>query len=152
MTRRSATPFQYKHPSTYAEIVEAANRTHAKRIAELNAASKIIIAIEPDLSALTAQGIYFSISDYSMYLIDWNTSTSGTAKKALRINCGLWGEYGDRMVSAFLARNWIVGDAKPDGRLSKVLLRRPKTRVRISLECSEELAKQLSPEPASEAA
>ncbi|MFM0595354.1 ACP synthase [Paraburkholderia dilworthii] len=151
MTRRSATSFQYKHPSTHAEIVEAAKRTHAKRIAELNAASKMIIAIEPDLAALTAQGIYYSISDHSMYLVDWSTSTSGTTKKALRINCSLWGEYGDRMVSAFLARGWIVEEAKADGRMSKVLLRRPKTRVRISLECSEEFAKQLSHEPASEA-
>ncbi|MFM0407475.1 hypothetical protein [Paraburkholderia dipogonis] len=111
----------------------------------------MITAIEPDLAALTAQGIYFSISEYSMYVVEWNTSTSGTAKKALRISCSLWGEYGDRMVSAFLARNWIAEEAKPDGRMSKVLLRLPKTRVRISLECSEELAKQLCPEPASEA-
>lgn len=152
MTRRSATPFQYKHPSTYAEIVQAAKRAHAKRIAELDAASKMITAIEPDLAALTAQGIYFSISDYSMYLVDWNMSTSGTAKKALRIHCSLWGEYGDRMVSSFLARGWIVDEAKPDGRLSEVLLRRPKTRIRLSLECSEQLARQLCPEPAAEGA
>ncbi len=152
MTRRPAYPFQYKHPSTYAEIVDAAKRAHAKRIAELNAASKLIIAIEPDLAALTAQGIYYSISDHSMYLVDWNEPTGGGTKKALRINCSLWAEHGDRMVAAFLARNWVVDSAKPDGRLSKVLLRRPKTRIRVSLECSEELAKQLSHEPAAEAA
>ncbi|CAG4906309.1 ACP synthase [Paraburkholderia saeva] len=151
MTRRSTSPFQYKHPSTYAEIVVAAKRAHAKRIAELNAASKMITAIEPDLAALAAQGIYYSIGDYSMYLVDWSTSTDSTAKKALRISHSLWGEYADRMVSAFLARGWVVDEAKPDGRMSKVLLRRPKTRIRISLECSEEFAKQLCRVPASEA-
>jgi hypothetical protein len=152
MKRRSAFPFQYKHPSTYAKIVEAANKAHAKRIAELKAASKVIIAIEPDLVALTAHGIYYSIGDHSMYLVDWNTAAGTPTKKALRINSSLWAEHGDRMVAAFLARNWVVDDAKPDGRLSKVLLRRPKTRIRISLECSEAFAKQLCPEPAAEVA
>ncbi|CAN7399822.1 ACP synthase [Paraburkholderia terricola] len=151
MTRRSAAPFQYKHPSTYAEIVETAERTHAKRISELKAASKLITAIEPDLAALTAQGIHYAIDNYSMYLVTWNSATGDASKKALLIRCGLWGGHGDRLVSAFLARDWIVDEARPDGQLSKVLLRRPKTRVRISLECSEEFAKQLCAEPAPEA-
>jgi hypothetical protein len=152
MNRRSAFSFRYKHPSTYAEIVDAENMAHAKRIAQLKAASKVIMAIEPDLAALNAQGIYHAIGDHSMYLVDWKTPAGTPTKKALRINRSLWPDLGDRMVAAFLARDWVVDDAKPDGRLSKVLLRRPKTRIRISLECSEAFAKQLSPEPAAEVA
>lgn len=142
----------YKHPSTYTEIVEAANRDHSKRIVELKAAAKMILAIEPDLAALSARGIYYSINSHSMYLVDWTAPTGTATKKALRINCLLWAEHGDRMVSALLTRDWIVEDAKADGRFSKILLRRPKTRIRISLECSEEVAKQRMPQLAPEAA
>ncbi|ALP62377.1 hypothetical protein [Paraburkholderia caribensis] len=142
----------YKHPSTYTEIVEAANRDHAKRIGELRAAAKMILAIEQDLAALTAQGIYYSTGVHSMYLQDWYGAKGTVTKKALYLGCSMWGEYGDRLVSTLVARDWIAEDAKLEGRYTKILLRRPKTRIRLKLECSEELARQLLHEAAPEAA
>lgn len=149
----TSSPFGYQHPATYVEIVEAARRDHDRRIAELKAASRLITAIEPDLAALAEQRIYYSIDRYSMYLVDCSTrSPTGTKRKwALRIRYGMSEEMRDRMVSAFLVRGWAVDDARTDGRLSTVVLRRPKTQIRVCLECSPELALQLRPEPAKEA-
>lgn len=150
--KRSSSPFEYRHPVTYAEIVQAVQRDHQRRIVELKAAARMIVAIEPDLAALVQQRLHYSLSPYSMYLVDCTPANWTRRRWALRIDAGLWEENKDRLVSAFLARNWVVEEARADGRLSKVILRRPKTQIRLSLDCSAEFAMQLQPQPSEESA
>lgn len=154
MTRRvPSRRRENSYPATYAAIVESANQDHARRIAALKAASRLIIAIEPDLAALVEQRIHYAVTGYSMCLIDCSvyTDTGSKAKWALRIGYGVWNETRDRMVLAFLARGWIVDATPLDPRLEMLILRRPKTQIRICLGCSPELATHLQPEPAKEA-
>jgi hypothetical protein len=152
MTRRRFAPTEYQHPATYAAIVEEHQRAHTRRLAELKAASKLIVAIEPDLTALVAQRIYYGFDRYSMCLTDWVPATGYCNKKALAIGFSILGDAGDRAISALLARQWVVEDTKLDGRLSKVLLRKLKTRVRVVVDCNEAVAKALTPPPDTEAA
>ena len=150
--KRPSAAFEYRHPATYAEILQAVQRDHQRRIAELKAASRMIVAIESDLAALVEQRLHYSLSPYSMYLVDCTPANWTRRRWALRIDAGLWPESKDRFVSAFLARAWIVEEARADGRLSKVILRRPRTQIRVSLDCSVELATQLRPQPPEESA
>ncbi|NYH13452.1 ACP synthase [Paraburkholderia bryophila] len=119
-------------------------------MAELKQAAKIIIAIEADLAALIEIGIYYSVDRYSMYLVDCGGIESTRKKWALRIRHSIANP--DRLVSTLLARNWIVDEATVDGSFSAVTLRRPKTQIRLRLDCSAEFAQQLRGQPSEEAA
>jgi len=140
----------YKHPTTYYAIVEHANQAHARRIAELKQAAKYIIAIERDLDQLAAQGIFVDVGEYSMHLRDCRPSSdlSGRSQWALRIATGIFSETSDRAVRAFLALGWIVERIDSDTRYANLLLRRPKTRSRVLLDCSAKLAQSLQPQGA----
>lgn len=148
--RRAPQSTRREHPTTYAAIVKAAEWDHAYRVAELKLAAKMIIAIEADLAALVEIGVYYSVDRYSMYLVDCSGTETPRRKMALCIRNSIANP--DRMVSAFLARSWIVDEANVDGQFSKVTLRRPKTQIRVRLDCSAEFAAQLRGQPSEEAA
>jgi hypothetical protein len=152
MTRRRLAPTEYKHPTTYDAIVKEHQLAHARRLAQLKAASKLIIAIEPDLAALAAQRIYYGYDRYTMCIVPWLPATGHIDKKALHLGFSIMSDGGDRAVAALIARGWVVEDTKLDGKLSKALLRKPKTRVRVVVECSDAVAKTLAPQPDTEAA
>lgn len=129
----------YMPPTTYSEIVAAANRQHERRIAELKRAAKRIIAVERDLTKLAESTIYVDIDRYSMHLVDCRKigDNAGRAQWGLRILPSVsLGNVPDRLVAGFLSLGWRVERVDLDGHYTKVVLRRPKTQLRLRLDCS----------------
>lgn len=147
MPRRTSTGIP-PHPATYAEIVARVHKQLAYRLAELKRAEKLIRAIEPDLAALRAQNIAYDVDDYSMRVVDArdNHGPGSRTVYALNIGAGISTNSGDRLISGFIARGWIVEHTKPDQYFSRVRLRRPKTQVRILLTGSEAFVRALMPQ------
>jgi hypothetical protein len=141
-----ARSFEYKHPTTYAEIVEAETRMHARRLAELAKAEKMIRAIEPDLKALCDQRVPYAVSSYSMCLVDVRDGISGRAQYAVRIAGGIFSETRDLLPRALVTRGWIVERVKLSKHDSAVVFRRPKTQVRVQVDASIELGTTLKGE------
>lgn len=137
----------FKKPSTYAEIVAFANDAHARRLAELKRAEKHIRAIQGDLTLLDEQGIYFDAGEYSMRLEDCRPASQWNARAqyALRIGTGI-SNMGDRTIGGFMALGWIVERIRSDRMFANVVLRRPKTQLRVLLDGSEALVNSLQPQ------
>lgn len=129
----------YMPPTTYVEIVAAADRQHKQRIAELKQAAKHIVAVESDLTKLAESQIYVDIDRYSMRLVDCRKAGDCESRSqwALRILPSISiGSGADRIVDGFLSLGWIVERIDLDGSFTKVILRRPKTQIRLALDCS----------------
>ncbi|CAE6811237.1 hypothetical protein R69658_05413 [Paraburkholderia aspalathi] len=139
-----ARSFEYKHPTTYAEIVEAETRAHARRRAELAKAEKMIRAIESDLKALCDQRVPYAVSSYSMCLVDVRDDISGRAQYAVRIAGGIFFETRDLLPRALVALGWIAERVKLSKYDSTVVFRRPKTQVRVQVDASVELGTALT--------
>ncbi|QIX18361.1 ACP synthase [Burkholderia multivorans] len=131
----------YMPPTTYVDIVAAANRQHEQRIAQLKRAAKHIVAIEGDLTRLAESRIYVDFDRFSMYLVDCRKADDYESRSqwALRILPSpslSFGNGADRVVDGFLSLGWIVDRVDLDRSFTKVILRRPKTQIRLVLDCS----------------
>ncbi|MDR6500336.1 hypothetical protein J2785_003492 [Burkholderia ambifaria] len=141
----------YVPPTTYAAIVADTIRRHEQRITELQRAAKHIIAVERDLTKLAESKIFVDTDRYSMYLVDYRKAGSNEGRRqwALRILPSYSiGNAADRVVDGFLSLGWIVERVDPDGSFTKVILRRPKTLIRLALDCSLAFANNLQSQEA----
>jgi hypothetical protein len=140
--KRSTT---YKHPTTYEEIVAHEHDRHAARLRSLKRAERTIRAVSADLSALATIGRHISVDDHSMYLRDCRHLFENRARStwALYLDTGVFSESAGRTVDVLLDRGWIVEAVSPDRSLPRVLLRRPKTQLRITLSVAAEYADSL---------
>jgi hypothetical protein len=137
----------YKHPTTYEELVALEHERHARRLGELKRAEKLIRAVAPDLTSLAEHGVFFAVNEYSMRLLDCRSASGAfsRSKWALFIDSGIYTEYGDRLIRGFLSRGWIVDSVDIDRALPKVVLRRPKTQVRVMFDATADVVKSLQP-------
>lgn len=140
--------YTYKHPTTYAEIVEFEHQRHKRRLLELKRAEKMIRAVAPELTTLSSLGLHFCVGEYSMHLVDCRRAddTHGRSKWALRINAGIFNSNGDRLTQGFLSLGWIMESV--DRKWRQAVLRRPKTQMRLMLDVTDEYAKSLQPKEA----
>jgi hypothetical protein len=125
----------YDQPTTYAEIVAAANKAHERRLADLRKAEKIIRAIEGDLTLLAEHGARFSVGEDSMYVapLYLRGGSQNYATLALRIDTGIFSDAGDRLSKGFVELGWLIEDIDAEAHFPKVVLRRPKTKLRVLL-------------------
>jgi hypothetical protein len=128
----------YKQPTTYAEIVETANKAHQHRLADLRQAEKLIRAIEGDLTLLAEHGARFSVGEGSMCVarLYLRGGSQSHATLALRIDTGVFCDAGDRLSKGFLELGWLIEDVDAEAHFPKVVLRRPKTKLRVLLDVS----------------
>lgn len=128
----------YKQATTYAEIVAAANKAHERRLADLRKAEKIIRSIEGDLTLLAEHGARFSVDQDSMYVarLYLRGGCTSHATLALRINTGIFSDAGDRLSKGFAELGWLIEDVDTQAHFPKVVLRRPKTKLRVLLDVS----------------
>jgi hypothetical protein len=127
---------QHKQPTTYKEIVQHACDQHARRVAELKRAEKLIRAIESDLTRLNEANIGFDVGEYSMRLEDVSelrASVFHRAKWALYINAGSWAASGDTLIAGFLGLGWIVESGRVAENYARVVLRKLKTQTRVTI-------------------
>jgi hypothetical protein len=134
----------YEHPTSYEAIVAFECSRHERRLRELKRSEKAIRAIREDLYSLAKSGLKVDVGEFSLYLIDHKVrfGTNRRSKTALYINTGVFRETADRFVVAFMNLGWTI-DAVNGGSCGQVLLRRPKTEVRIVLDLSEKFATEL---------
>lgn len=132
MARR---PQQLPDLATYAGIVEATKQAHARRLAELKSAERLIRAVEPDLAALRAQKVPYGIDNYSMCLRDVG-DLFGRRQFALRILGGIFSESRDRLAQALLDRGYVVQKVTVNTSSSTLVLRREKTQVRVVVDAT----------------
>ncbi|RQR37832.1 ACP synthase [Burkholderia sp. Bp9142] len=131
-------------PTTYAGFVEHAETCYRRRLAELKRAEKQIRAIEPDLRALHKKyQLAVSPADYSLVLRAHRENYSSRAQYVLRLGTGISAEYSDRFVHAFLALGWECERVCGDTKYAPVILRKPKTQLRIELDASPALRETL---------
>ena len=144
----------YKPPVTYVELVEHAREDLNRRLAALKKAEKYIRAIEPDLKILRDQhGLNFSRSDYSFALIKRlvGSEEPGSLRdvNVLQLSTAYFSGARDRYVPALMTMGWLFECESVSGDYGRVILRKPKTQIRIEVETSPELREKLkNPEAA----
>lgn len=133
----------YQHPTSYEAIVAHQHARHERRLRELKLAEKAIRAVSADLDSLAKRDLRVEVGEFSLYLVDHKLRfrTTGRSKAALYLGTGLFSRTGDRFVEAFIDLGWAVEAIDIERVRCQVLLRRPKTEIRIVLELSEEFAK-----------
>ncbi|MDE1007541.1 MAG: ACP synthase [Paraburkholderia fungorum] len=153
MSHRKRTASEFKHPSTFTEIVAFANERHAERMSRLKAAETLIRAVEPDLRFLLDTGRPFVVDSDSFERAEWHHGVEPGApkKRALRIAGSVFEGSNDRVLAGFIERGWLVECVHAEKYLSKALLRRPKTKTRVILNCSLAFASQLLVQSTTEA-
>ncbi|PTB19568.1 ACP synthase [Trinickia symbiotica] len=143
-----------KQETTYEEIVATERRRHSGRLAELKRAEKLIRAIAPDLRSLSARGVCFSVGDLSMMLENCRPFTEWQSRRiwALRIWSGSISQRDDQLIEGFIGLGWRLESVTNDRLYPRVVLRRPKTRLRVTLEATVEFATALRDRTATECA
>ncbi|WP_414451484.1 ACP synthase [Burkholderia sp. 22PA0099] len=140
------TPTPYRPPTTYRELVQQAHDGLAAKLAQLKRAEKHIRAIEPDLRALHEQnGLFFAAERGSFMLRDRRLTYASRAMYVLSLDSGAISRaYSDRFVHAFLDLGWTFEREGLGGNYGTVILRKPKTQIRVELDASVELRKHLT--------
>jgi hypothetical protein len=138
---------KHQRPTTYRGIVQHACDQHARRIAELKRAEKQIHAIEPDLARLDEAQIGFDVGDYSMHLRDVSNPAAGEqrARWALHISAGVFSSSEDKLIAGFIGLGWIVESGRTSAGPGTIVLRKPKTQVRVHLHGRPEYVRSLLP-------
>ncbi|RQR81466.1 MULTISPECIES: ACP synthase [unclassified Burkholderia] len=137
-------PDPFKPATTYAEFVAHAEYVHQRRLSDLKKAEKQIRAIESDLRTLYERHkLSINYNDHSMVLIDCATDYGMRAQWGLRIGAGISGEYSDRVVRAFLEMGWVFERARRECGYAAIVMRKPKTQLRILLDGSRGLIESL---------
>ncbi|KWC82743.1 hypothetical protein WL58_17890 [Burkholderia cepacia] len=137
------TPTSFKAPTTYRDFVEDVEHAYRRRLAELKRAEKLIRAIENDLRTLSEQHrLYVDHSDYTMHLV--NCAEIGARSQwGLRLRFGLFSSSSDRAVRALISLGWTFERTRTPNEVANVVLRKPKSQVRVVLDGSAALVDSL---------
>ncbi|WP_257835043.1 ACP synthase [Burkholderia glumae] len=138
----------WKPPTTYREMVQHAQDELQRRLRQLKKAEKQIRAIEPDLRALSEKhGLHFATSHHSFSLRDRRESYSSRAQYVLFLtDDAISDAIRDRYVHAFLDLGWQFEREGQSHRChyGTIILRKPKTQLRVELYASTQLRESLT--------
>ncbi len=133
------TPTAWQPPATYAAFVAEELSRHESTLKRLEQARKLIIAIEPDLARLREMGITAGIEPRYGLIVDCREDiTAGRAVNAIRLDTGIFRDTMDRNVRALIQLGYMFERAWRHGHPAGVVLRRPKTQIRLVVSCTPE--------------
>lgn len=146
---KHTSPPVWQWPTKYADIMYVEYERHARRVAELRDAEKLIRAIEPDLRELVAKGIHYASGVTSFYRLDIrNDRYTGRAVYALVMDSGATMSLDDQLAKGFIGLGYEVERCEDSRHAPRVFLRRPKTQIRVVLRCTPEFRDGLTKEAA----